>query len=908
MREVGSDRYGRMLERHHEVVRAGLLEHGGVEQGTQGDSFFAVFTSPSASVAAALQIQQQLSAFDWPDGVALRVRIGVHSGEASTAATGLVGYEVHRAARIAAVGYGGQVLLSSAAAGLVEDTLEPGVTLRDLGSHRLKDLGHPETIFQLVADGIELNFPPLRSLDNPELANNLPTSLSPFIGREEEVAEVLDLVATSRLVTLTGSGGSGKTRLALQVAAELLDGTGEGVWFVDLATISNPDEVASCVLTSLGLRPQPESSALESLLNTLKTQNALLTLDNCEHVIGAVAKLVDVLGRGCPRISIMTTSREPLGTDGEKVYRVRSLSLPSEIIEGVSDLEGSDAVNLFLARTNSRDSTFVLDDDAAPMVASICRRLDGIPLAIELAASRLSSMSLEDLLDRLDQRFRLLTGGSRNALPRQQTLGAMVAWSYDLLNEPERDVLRRLSVFVGGFDLKAAEYVCSTDELESFDVADIVSSLVNKSLVSGERTSTAFRYRLLETIRQYAADQLIQIGGERVTSEVRRRHADYFRELCEGAAPFLRGPDQGVWMKRFDVEWDNIQSAWRHFLDDPDDYVAVMSLGVSLSPFLGSRLKVAPIEWLKIALEGTPQGPTLFRGQALLALGDLRGMTSNGKEELGAALSYLEEARRIAVELGERPLEARAMAMTALATRTLGDVEKGQQLGRDAFELAQASGDPHAIGHATLVRALTEMDSSTAHDYFLQALDYFRRVGDLLGVCTALIGLSITGGLFAGDAREAKALTDEALAIAEEIGSPFHTQILWTNHGITLFLLGELEESERFSRRALFAARRLGLSPWALYWIVFGLGCTATARGDLERGAILLGAHDAMEESLTGTIGYWSPMEIAARENNRSTLIDTLGVGELERLVAVGRGLSLDRLVEYALGRVGVAR
>ena len=908
MRQVGDERYSRALERHHEVVRGGLEDHGGVEQGTQGDSFFAVFTSPSACVAAALQIQRRLATVEWPDGVALKVRVGVHSGEASTASTastGLVGYEVHRAARIAAVGYGGQILLSSAAAGLVEDALEPGATLRDLGSHRLKDLGHPETIFQLVAEGIELNFPPLRSLDNPELANNLPTSLSPFIGREAEVAEVLDLVATSRLVTLTGSGGSGKTRLALQVAAELLDGSGEGVWFVDLATISNPDEVASCVLTSLGLRPQPESSALESLLNTLKSQSALLTLDNCEHVISAVAKLVDVIGRGCPRISMMATSREPLGTDGETVYRVRSLSLPSENIEGVSDLEGSDAVNLFLARTSSRDSSFVLDDDAAPMVASICRRLDGIPLAIELAASRLSSMSLEDLHARLDQRFRLLTGGSRNALPRQQTLGAMVAWSYDLLNEPERDVLRRLSVFVGGFDLKAAEYVCSTDELESFDVADIVSSLVNKSLVSGERTSTAFRYRLLETIRQYAADQLIQVG-EGVASEVRRRHADYFRDLCEGAGPFLRGPEQGVWMKRFDVEWDNIQSAWRHFLDDPDDYVTVMSLGVSLSPFLGSRLKVAPIEWLRIALEGTPQSPSLLRGQALLALGELRMMTSNGEAELGAALGYLGEALRIAVELRDRPLEARATTLTALATRTAGDVEEAQRLGREAFELAQSSGDANAIGHATLVRALTEMDSSTAHAYFHEAIDYLRRAGDLLGVCTALIGLSITGGLFTGDARETRVLTDEALAIAEEIGSPFHTQILWTNHGITLFLLGELDESERFSRRALFAARRLGLNPWTLYWMVFGLGCCATARGDLERGAILLGAHDGLEESLPGTSGYWSPMEIEARENNRSTLLDELGPGEFERLVALGKGLSLDRMVEYALGRVDV--
>jgi hypothetical protein len=343
--------------------------------------------------------------------------MGIHTGEVAEMSTGLVGYEVHRAARIAAVGHGGQVLLSSAAAGLVEDTLPGEVTLRDLGSHRLKDLGRPETIFQLVTEGLTSEFAPLRSLDNPELTNNLPASLNPFIGRSAELAEVRGLVMDSRLVTLTGAGGSGKTRLALQVAAELLDGSGEGVWFVELAPVSDPDQVPSTLISVLQLRQEADAPPLDCLVKLLKAQNVLIVLDNCEHVIDTVAKMADVIGRNCPRVSLIVTSREPLGVDAERVYRVRSLSLPAIDAEGAEDLEGSDAVELFVARARARDSTFDLTDAVAPLVASVCRRLDGIPLAIELAASRLSSMSLDDLHARLDQRFRLLTGGCRASRP-----------------------------------------------------------------------------------------------------------------------------------------------------------------------------------------------------------------------------------------------------------------------------------------------------------------------------------------------------------------------------------------------------------------------------------------------------------------------------------------------------------
>ena len=416
-------------------------------------------------MSCATEIQRALSEFDWPDGEDVRVRVGIHTGEASEESTGLVGYEVHRAARIAAVGHGGQVLLSSATAVLVEDSLPSDVTLRNLGAHRLKDLGRPETIFQLVVTGLTSDFSPLRSLDNPELPNNLPASLGTFIGRVNELQEVRALIESSRLVTLTGAGGSGKTRLALQAAAEFLDGSGEGVWFVELAPVSDPDRTVDVIIESLQIRHEPGLAPTDNLLRVLRDQRSLIVLDNCEHLVDAVAKLVDSVLRSCPKIHLVVTSREPLGVDDEDVYRVRSLSLPVGDVESVADVVGSDSIELFVTRTRQHDKSFELSDSNVVLVASICRRLDGIPLAIQLAAARLSSMSVEDLHGRLDQRFRLLSGGSRSALPRQQTLSAMVAWSYDLLNEFEREVLRRLTVFVNGFDLHAAESVCAPSRL-----------------------------------------------------------------------------------------------------------------------------------------------------------------------------------------------------------------------------------------------------------------------------------------------------------------------------------------------------------------------------------------------------------------------------------------------------------
>jgi class 3 adenylate cyclase len=378
---LGEDLYAQVLAGHHALIRSALAAHGGREVDTQGDAFFAVFSSPRACAAAVLAMQQAIAAHAWPGGEPVGVRMGIHSGEAAKTAAGLVGLEVHRAARVAAVGYGGQVLVSEAAAVLLRDGLPPGAALADLGSHRLKDLGRPERIFQLTAAGLEAGFPPLRSLGNPALPNNLPAQLSSFIGRGREVAEVRALVESCRLVTLTGAGGAGKTRLGLQVAAELLDGSGDGVWLAELAAVTDQDAVPAAISQALRLAARPGQPALDALLDALAVQDALIVLDNCEHLIGGCAKTAEAIVRRCPRVHLLATSREPLGIGGESIYQVPSLSLPGPDDSGPPAPASSDAVALLSERARAHGVTLAVDEQAGPLVVSVCQRLDGMPLA-----------------------------------------------------------------------------------------------------------------------------------------------------------------------------------------------------------------------------------------------------------------------------------------------------------------------------------------------------------------------------------------------------------------------------------------------------------------------------------------------------------------------------------------------
>jgi predicted ATPase/class 3 adenylate cyclase len=904
LRRLGDEVYASVLADHQRLIRAALDAYDGMEQDTQGDAFFAAFASTRACVSAALEMQRELRDYEWPSDENLRVRMGIHTGEAVRTATRIVGFEVHRAARIAAVGHGGQVLLSSTSASLVGDALPDGVSLRDLGSHRLKDLGGPEIIFQLVTEDLDSDFAPLRSLDNPELANNLPTSLNTFVGRSAELSEVGALIESSRLVTLTGTGGAGKTRLALQAAAELLDGSGEGVWFVDLAPVSDPDQVPSTVMNVLQLRLEPETAPLDSLVRSLRDQNVLLVLDNCEHVIDAVANMVDLIGRHCPRVSILATSREALGVDGERVYRVRSLSLPETDVTVAGDLEGSDAVALFLDRARSHDAVLEIDDTVAALVASVCRQLDGIPLAIELAASRLSSMSLDDLHDRLDQRFRLLTGGSRGALPRQQTLAATVAWSYDLLHDPERDLLRRLSVFAGGFDLKAAEDVCVTDELRSFEVADLLSSLVNKSLVSAERASSSLRYRLLETIRRYAADALLEVGGESETFRLRQLHAEHFLALCREAAPELEGPTQGAWLRRLDLEYDNLLATFTTLLADPVRNEDVVRIATSLYRFVFTRRNTIIPGHLRDALARDGDLDLGLRARAVFVLAWMTA--ENGQEERSKrrASDLSEEALALAQELGDAHFHAEALTLRSFTLTELGEPVLALDYASTALELARELDDPRRVGEALMSFVYATRRPSEAIDEIRESLAIFRQLGDHASTATMLLFLSIAQDDSLEGVREARALNAEAMELAEEIGSTYHRLLLWSNAGGFDYFLGDYDQALVHSRRAINLARRSGLSIELEHWSIFTLSCVATLQGDYLLGAQLAGAHDGIEERASEPLmGLWSQAETKARDNNRDLLREALGSDEYERAIVAGKNLNANRIYDLAMGR-----
>ncbi len=501
---------------------------------------------------------------------------------------------------------------------MLAGTLPDGASLRDLGPHRLKDLGRAEQVFQLEAPHLPTSFPPLASLDNAELPNNLPILASEFVGRQSELEHIRDQVRAGRLITLTGAGGSGKTRLALQAAAEQIGRAPDGVWLVELAPLTDGGQIDSVVAAALGIQDHALPTSAGAPIQALTGQDTLIVLDNCEHLIDAAAKFCDQVIRHCPRVRIVATSREPLGIDGERVYRVPSLSLPGES-GAAEEVTASDAVRLFAERARNYD--FSLDGQSAPLVATICRRLDGIPLAIELAAARLSSMSLKQVADRLDQRFRLLTGGSRNAMPRQQTLQATVEWSFGLLAGPERDTLRRLTMFSGGFDLEAAEALCTSETVDEFDVADLLGSLVDKSLVVADHAADSVRYRLLETIRQYGAQDLLRALGDEAVLALRTRHADYYLKLAQAAGPRLLGPDQASWLHRLDAEWDNLRAAFAHFAaeDRADD---VIGLATSLLRFTLSRGHAEVLDYARPAIRrARPRDGQGCRGPAYTGAG-----------------------------------------------------------------------------------------------------------------------------------------------------------------------------------------------------------------------------------------------------------------------------------------------
>jgi predicted ATPase/class 3 adenylate cyclase len=821
------------LARHDALLGRAIEDHGGRVFKSVGDQLCAVFESAVDALAAAHEAQGALRVQSWGEMGSLLVRMALHSGPAEQRGEDYFGATLNRLARLLAAGHGGQILLSQAAADRVRAPLPEGATLRDLGTHRLKDLQEPERIFQFVPPGTPMEFPPLRSLE--AFAHNLPRQTTRFIGRWPEMAAVRQLLSSAAILTLTGAGGCGKTRLALQVAAEMVEEHGDGAWLVELAALSDPELLVPGVATALGLREEPQRPILATLMDYLRPRSLLLLLDNCEHLLGACAQLVDTLLKGCPQLRVLATSREALGIPGEQTYRVPSLTLPdSEQPATLESLEQSEAVLLFRDRASLSEPSFALNEVSSPHVVHVCRRLDGIPLAIELAAARVNAVPVEQLAARLDDRFRLLTGGSRTALPRLQTLRGCLDWSYHLLSEPERVMLWRLSVFAGGWTLEAAEAVCSDPDadpiIQATDVLDLIGQLINKSLVTRESGEGEARYVLLEMIRQYAGEKLLEAGGSGL---LRRRHRDWYLALAEAAEPQLLGPGRREWLERLEAEHPNLRAALDWCASEEGEAEAGQRLvGAAAQFWVAAGHFQEGRERLTIALSrpGRERG-TAARAKALLG-------AANVAYHLGdftAVHLLCEESLAIGRDLGERASIAYSLAWLGEVAYRWGDFPRSRQCYEDGLAIFREIADRQ--GAARMVNALGSIaheqgEIERARALYEESLAMGRELGDLGRV---LYLLDTLGSLARnqGDYARARSCHQESLAICrEDRRAP---------SAFCLLKLGlvALEQGDTTGARSLFlealASWRRSEDPRGIAGVLTCLAACAAEQGDLAQ-------------------------------------------------------------------------
>jgi predicted ATPase/class 3 adenylate cyclase len=829
------EQYAQVLEGQRQILRAAFARWHGQEVDTQGDAFFVAFGRATEAVRCAMDAQHNLAEHAWPEGVRVRVRMGLHTGEPLLTGSGYTGMDVHRAARIAASGYGGQILLSEATGRLVEVALPEGTRLRDLGKYRLKDLEHAEGIYQLIVPGLQSDFPPLKS---PGVtAKNLPIQLTSFIGREQEIEEVKRRVSAERLVTIVGAGGCGKTRLSLHAASGLLEAFPDGVWLVELAPLSDPALVAQTIARTLGLSEQGERSPLEILVDFIHPKRLLLVLDNCEHLIDACAQLAEALLRACPNLCVLATSREALGVPGETVFYVPSLSLPGVdeplAREKVAQYE---AMRLFQERAAACLEGFQITDENAAAIAQICRRLDGIPLAIELAAARVRLLSVEQIAARLDDCFHLLTGGSRTVLPRHQTLRAAIDWGYALLAEQERLLLRRLSVFSGSWTLEATEAVCQGNGLAGEEILDLLARLASKSMVVVlQAPGGTMRYTQLETIRQYGHEKLQQAGEE---SGYLQQHLEYFLRFAETGDRKLRGLESLEWLHRIEEEYANLRAALEWCFGAGQAGEAGVRLANALVEFWNKRTTYHELFfWLAKALEqsramiGSPvRAKTLFIfGRYMMGrLGKWRDARPLLEESLEAwrslGLSYRTDYAHVLIWLG-------------FLLYHHDQPQTGHLYLQEATDIFRTAGDCWGLGWA--LDAFSQMkfgdgDAETAYAMAREGADAFRKSGDRSGVAICVHDLG-DYNLRLGNYLESRGYLEEALSVFREFGFNWMASQTLMTLGEAARALDEYEKAEDCYREGLSMIRESGAGPGWFLSPNLNLGYTVLYQGDDEQ-------------------------------------------------------------------------
>ena len=780
VKQLGDD-YAHLLEQHHQLLRDGFEGAGGHEIDTQGDAFFYTFRRARDAVRAAVETQRGFSAARWPQDAGVRIRVGIHTGEPALAQAGYHGLDVVRAARISGAAHGGQILVSSATRNLVGEALS-GVSFLDLGEHSLKDVGRVR-LYQVG----EEDFPPLRTLSQ----TNLPLPPTPLLGRGREVAELREQLESARLVTITGPGGMGKTRLVLEVAAELVADFEDGVWFVDLSPVREPRLVEPTIVAALG--------ASGELADHLRHRELLLVLDNLEQVVQAAPEL-GLLLESCPRLKLACTSREPLRLRAEREYPLEPLPQNT-------------AVELFRQRALTIDPRFEGDDET---LAELCKRLECMPLAIELAAARVKILAPDQLLARLERRLPMLTAGASDAPERQRTLRATIEWSYDLLDEDEQRLFARLGVFAGGWTFEAADEVCGAS-------LDVLQSLAEKSLV---RTEDG-RFRMLETIREYALERLDESAE---ADGLRRLHAAYFLALAERAEPELRGPDQHVWLERLAVEYENLRGAleWSHAT--PGEAELGLRIGAALSLFYFVRgFYRDGLYWLPRLLEASEEKETQAYARALWGAGMLKTLV--GEEERAEQL--LEESLGLARRLGDDWAVAWNLVVLGLLAFFRNDLGESRRLFEDSAEKARRNGDEWCLADALATLGSIyplQGEFERAEAVAAEALEIARRRDDRMGIRMALFGQALAAAR-QGRLDEARALGEQGLAVTREIGDRwFISYFLWILAGVAT-ASGDLAAARAQAEESLEVARELQ-GPLLIVCALDALAGVARSEGD----------------------------------------------------------------------------
>ena len=887
------------VREHDRLLRAAVDEHGGYVFKTVGDALCATFARPQAAVAAMLAAQRALGAQDFSDVDGLRVRAAIHTGTADEREGDYFGPAVNRVARLLAIGHGGQVLVSATTADMLHGDLPQHASLHDLGYHRLKDLSRPEQVFQLAAPDLPDAFPPLRSLD--ALPNNLPRQLTSFVGRDTVLADVGALVQRSALVTLLGPGGAGKTRCAVQAGAELLDGWVDGVWLAELANIADPSLVASVIAQVLNVQETPSRTVIDSLIPFLKRKKLLLIVDNCEHVMDEARSVVSAILQACPDVRILVTSREALNIAGEEVYRMPSLEVPATTKITSENAARYGAIALFADRALSVEKTFALTDENAPAVAEICRRLDGIPLAIELAAARVNVLSPRQLARKLDERFRVLTGGDRSALPRQQTMRALIDWSYDLLSAPERTLFRRLAIFAGGFTLETASAVVIDDVVDELAVFDGLTSLVDKSLVQVDHGLRGTRYRLLESTREYAREKLDESGE---AAALARAHAAAYLTLAETLEREWISTPSREWVARIEPELENWRAALTWALEGRGD----VALGQRLASFSAVTFVTSQAEgrrWVQAALQTvgmeTPAG--------LAARLDLQEAYIDWR--FGQHAASFAAAQRAMVryrDFGNPVFLVWAKRIAGNALVLQGRVAEGEEVLREALAGARALGADKVTGWVLealgAARCLAD-DFAGARACFAEALDLAAASGHWQ--LSATVSLALAEAEFrAGDASAALRIAGEALAAYREGNDIPSIAVAQSDMAAYLVALGRYDEAFSQAREIIVPLRDAQREATLAFTLQHLAAIAALrpkddphqAQDDAARAAGLLGYVDARAATLGALRENTERQE---REKILIALREALGPDELERRMNEGRAWSEDRAVAQAL-------